>query len=253
MKKIYLGSVSMEKNRWAPGKIPTFNVSEFTKRAIADGFYGIELWEHHYTLASAEEKEKLASCGIPFIFNCYTSFAQPDEEEFKIVADAVKALNATAVKFNLDSAEKADVAYQLENLKRFSELLPEGVKLLSECHGGTVMETPEAAGEIFEKLDKERFGAIIHMSTDDELIDRCYAAYGERICHIHCAYRGVESSGDVMLMNDGSGYVESKLNYLMSKGFDGTLTIEFVKFESTPEAHYENAVKDLNYLNTIYK
>ena len=80
MKKIYLGTVSMEKNRWEPGRVPTFNVSDFIDRAMADGFDGIELWEYHYTHASDEEKAKLVASKVPFIFNSYTSFVERDEE-----------------------------------------------------------------------------------------------------------------------------------------------------------------------------
>ncbi len=256
MKRIYLGTVSMEKNRWAPGRVPTFNVSDFVGRAMADGFYGIELWQYHYTSASEEEKAKLAQSGIPFIFNCYTSFVERNDEEFKKIADAVKALGAKAMKFNLgpSNADNINILSQLDNLNRLAELLPADVMMLCECHGGTIMELPEEAGEIFAWLDKRRFGAIIHMAADKDFIDRCYAAYGERIWHIHCAYKGADPEGaEFIPMDDGTGHVKDKLDYFVSKGFDGSLNVEFVKFEETPEAHYENAVRDLKYLSTIYK
>lgn len=256
MKKIYLGTVSMEKNRWEPGRIPTFNVSDFVDKAMADGFDGIELWQYHYTCASDEEKAKLAASGIPFIFNSYISLVERDDELFKEIGDAVKAIGAKAIKFNLGPswADEIDVPAQIENLKRFSEYLPADVKMLSECHPNTVMEVPEAAGEIFAKLDKERYGAIIHLATENDFIDRCYAAYGDRICHIHCAYKGTDTEGTgFRAMNDGTGYVEDKLNYFISKGFNGSLNIEFVKFEDTAEAHYAHAVEDLKYLRTLYK
>lgn len=256
MKQIYLGTVSMEKNRWEPGRIPTFNVSDFVDKAIADGFYGIELWEYHYTHASDEEKAKLAASGIPFIFNSYMSLEQRNDEVYKEIGDAVKAIGAKAIKFNLGKSYDCipDIPAQIENLKRFSSYLPDDVKLLSECHPNTVMEVPEAAGEIFAKLDKERYGAIIHLSTAKDFIDRCYAAYGDRICHIHCAYKGEGGTGTGFKpMDDGTGYVEDMINYYVSKGFNGSLNIEFVKFEDTAEAHYEHAVKDMKYLSTIYK
>lgn len=246
----------MEKNRWAPGRVPTFNVSDFIDKAKADGFDGIELWQYHYTLASDEEKAKLAASGIPFIFNSYISLVERNDELFKEIGDAVKALGAKAIKFNLGPSyvDEINVPEQIENLKRFSEFLPADVKLLSECHGNTVMEVPEEAGEIFAKLDKERYGAIIHLASENDFIDRCYAAYGDRICHIHCAYQvETENGKEFAAMNDGSGYVEDKINYFVNKGFNGSLNIEFVKFEDTAEAHYEHAVDNMKYLRTLYK
>lgn len=257
MKKIYLGTVSMEKNRWEPGRVPTFNVSDFIDKALADGFDGIELWEYHYTKASDEEKAKLAASGVPFIFNSYLSFVERNEEAFKEIAEAVKTLGATAIKFNLGPSwvEEIDVPSQIENLKYFASLLPENVKLLCECHGNTVMEVPEDAGKVFDELDKERFGAIIHLATENDFIDRCYASYGERLCHMHCAYTTENEKGEkeFSAMDDGTGFVEDKINYYIGKGFDGTLTIEFVKFEDTAEAHYKHAVENMKYLRKLYK
>lgn len=256
MKEIYLGTVSMEKNRWEPGRIPTFNVSDFIEKAKSDGFYGIELWQYHYTLASDEEKAKLAAADIPFFFNTYLSLEEYDEKTYKEIADAVKAVKAKGVKFNFGRSYDCvpDIPKQLENLKRLTDMMPDYTKMLCECHANTVMEVPETAGEIFAKLDKDRYGAIIHLATDIEFADRCYAAYGDRICHIHCAYKGTDTSGTGFKpMNDGTGYVENMINYYVGKGFNGSLAMEFVKFEDTAEAHYIHAVEDMKYLSTLYK
>jgi len=251
MKKIYLSTVALEKNRWAPGRTPTFQVSDFLSRIKNDGFYGVELWQYHYTLANDEEREKLAASDVPFFFNTYISIEKRDDELFKSIGNAVKAIGATAVKYNFGRNYDVipDVDQQIENLKRLTEYMPDNVKMLCECHANSVMEVPEDAGEIFNKLDKERFGAIIHLETDSEFADRCFECYGDRIWHIHCAYKGGETA--FKPMDDGSGNVEKLLNYYASKGFDGSFALEFVKFEETAQQHYENAINDLKFLNTI--
>lgn len=249
MSEIYLGTICMEKNRWAEGRNPTYAVSDYVKKAIDDGFYGMELWQYHYTLATEEEREKLKASGIPFVFNTYISFEKRDDETFKLIGDAVKALGAKAIKYNLGplNAENINISAQIENLKRFAEYLPPDVKLLSECHGNTVMEEPEMAAEILSKLDKERYGAMIHLKTELDFADRCYAAYGDRIWHIHCAnYKGWDIG--FVHINDGTDFAESYINYHKSKGFNGSFTIEFVNFEDTPEAHYKNAVNDMKHI-----
>lgn len=254
MKKIYLGTIALEKNRWAKGRNPSFNVSDFIPNLKDDGFYGMELWEYHYTLATDEEKAKLAECDIPFYFNTYISIEKRNDELFKSIGDAVKAIGATAVKFNFSRNWGEDiptVSTQLENLKRFTDFLPADVKMLCECHANTVMEVPEDAGEIFAKLDKEKYGAIIHFETDTELADRCFESYGDRICHMHCQYKG--GAPGFQSMDDGTGKAEHLVNYYKNKGFDGTMAIEFVKFEESAEQHYENAKKELKYLRKFYK
>lgn len=254
MEKIYLGTVALEKNRWAKTKTPSFNVSDFIPMLKDDGFYGLELWEYHYTLATDEEKAKLAESGIPFYFNSYISIGKRDDELFKSIGDAVKAIGATAVKFNFSrnwGEDIPEISDQIENLKRLTDFMPDNVKMLCECHPNTVMEVPEDAGEVFAKLDKEKYGAIIHLETDKAFADRCFDSYGDRIWHIHCQYKG-DSKG-FQPMDDGTGKAEQLLNYYKSKNFNGTMAIEFVKFEDTAEAHYENAKNELKYLNKIYK
>lgn len=252
MNKIYLGTICMEKNRWADGRMPTYPVSDYINRAIGDGFYGMELWQYHYTLATEAEREKLSASGVPFIFNSYISFEERNDEEYAQIAQAVRSLGATAVKYNLGAtgAVKSDILKQIENLKRFAELLPTETRLLSECHANTVMEKPEMAAEIFSKLDKDRFGAIIHLKTDIEFAEKCYEAYGDRIWHIHCAnYKGWDEGYDHI--NDGTDFAKKNIAYHKGKGFTGNFTVEFVKFEETPEAHYENAVNDMRHIKTF--
>lgn len=254
MNKIYLGTICMEKNRWAEGRMPTYTVSGYINRAIDDGFYGMELWEYHYTLASDEEREKLRAANIPFIFNSYISFEKREDKEFEKIAEAIKGIGAKKVKYNLGpkDAEGADIPLQIENLKRFADLLPDDVVLLSECHGGSVMEEPEMAAEILSKLDKARFGAMIHLQTNPDFADKIYAAYGDRIRHIHCAnYKGWDEG--FVHINDGTDFAEKYIAYHKGKGFNGDFTIEFVNFEDTPEEHYINAVNDMKHIRRFLK
>lgn len=254
MNKIYLGTICMEKNRWAEGRMPTYAVSDYIKRAIDDGFYGMELWEYHYTLTTDAEREKLRAANIPFIFNSYTSFEKRDDAEFKKIADAIKGIGAKKLKYNLGliNAENVDISAQIDNLKRFADLLPDDVVLLSECHAGSVMEEPEMAAEILSKLDKDRFGAMIHLQTNIDFADKIYAAYGDRIWHIHCAnYKGWDEG--FVHINDGTDFAERYIAYHKNKGFTGDFTIEFVNFEDTPEEHYINAVNDMRHIKTFLK
>lgn len=254
MSEIYLCSVALEKNRWAPGRMPSFQVSDLIPDILNGGFDGIELWQYHYTNASGEEKEKLSESSVPFYLGTYVSLVNRNDDSYKALGAAAKAIRAKGFKFNFGKKPEEgviDYSAQLENLKYLAECLPNYTKLLCECHAGTIMEIPEIAGEVFSKLDKERFGAIIHLETAKDFADKCFDYYGDRICHIHCQHR---NGGDSLIpMDDGTGNVKDLIDYYSSKGFNGTYAIEFVKFEDNATAHLKHAIKDARFLNTLIK
>lgn len=254
MSKIYLGSIAMEKNRWAPGRIPTYNVSDYLKRAVEDGFAGIELWENHYYLASDEEKKKLTSSGTEFIFNSYFNLAEGTKDDFKAAAEAINALGAVAVKYNFAhidyGVDENALMKQRDTLLYFAEMISPDVKLLCECHGWTAMEVPERAAKVFDTLD-ERFGAIVHLSAEHDSIKNCFECYKERIWHVHTA--ASKPKGVFVHLEDIADIVEVNLNYMLSEGFSGTMTTEFIKEADDMDSYYKNALADLKYINSIYK
>ena len=255
MSSIYLGSIAMEKNRWAPGRVPTYKVSEYAKRAVTDGFAGVELWENHYHLADDSDMKALQSSEVEYVFNTYFNLAEGFGDEIKAVADAVNSLDAVGVKYNFAHIDygvdqKALTALR-DTLLRFADMLSPKVKLLCECHAWTAMEVPERAAGVFETLD-ERFGAIVHLAGDRNLLENCFECYGERICHIHTA-ASLPEGGGFTYLESMAKQIEPNMIYILSKGFNGTMTTEFIADADNMEKYYENALKDLNYLKTIYK
>lgn len=246
MGKIYLGSIALEKNRWAPGRVPTYLVSDYVQRAKEDGFAGIELWQYHYLSADAEEKKRLIDSDTEFIFNSYLTLKDGLTDDLRKTAEAITQLNAVALKYNFAHTDYGtgpeEIKSQKETLLRFADLLPEKTKLLCECHAYTLGEVPERMQEVFQGLD-ERFGAIIHLVTQQDFAKRCFDSYGDRICHIHSAYSVPEVG--FQLLESNADVMKSHLQYYKSRGFDGTVTIEFVKNADSPEEYYENAKKDL--------
>ncbi len=253
MSKIYLGSIALEKNRWSNGKVPTYKVSEYVKKAADDGFDGVELWENHFMLADNAEKKRLAFADCEYIFNSYLNLKNGVTDEMKSVAEAISLLNATAVKYNFSSTEDvkstADIDFQTETLIRFSEMIPKETKLLCECHQWTIAENPLQAASLFCGLDS-RFGAIIHLVTARDFAEECFNCYGNRICHIHSAYP-VEKGCYNALAESGE-MLGDNLKYFISRGFCGTITVEFTKDAATADEYYKNAVEDLKYLRKIY-
>lgn len=246
MKKVYLGSIALERNRWEPGRIPTYLVSDFAQRAKDDGFDGIELWQYHYLSADARERKKLLDLEISFIFNSYLSLADGVTDAVKDTAEAICQLRAEAVKYNFGPSQPEhdplELQKQTDTLLRFADMLPENVKLLCECHAGSIGEDPARMAEIFAKLD-ERFGAIIHLMTPMDFAKQCFDCYGDRICHIHSSYALPDLGFQCLAGAEAA--VREHYQYYISRGFKGTVTVEFTQDASSPEQYYYNALKDL--------
>lgn len=243
--KVFLTTVAMEKNRWST-KQPSFEVSAFVNRALADGFDGIELWENHYLLANEDEKQRLRDCGVPLIYNSYLRFDQGITESFRRAAEAVADLKAQAVKFNL---EKSDMPpeEQLETLKAFAAMLPPHVKLLSECHPNTRMEEATDARAILEQLPADRYGAIVHLAPEKGDNARRFELYGSRICHLHTQLRK-PGTNERTRLDAQPGLARDHCRALKAWGFEGTVSVEFTQDGQTPEETYENCVADLRFI-----
>ena len=243
--QVYLATVAMEKNRWST-KQPSFEVSGFIDRALADGFEGIELWENHYLLADEAEKQRLRDSGVPLIYNTYLRFDQGVTEQFHKVAEAVAALKAHAVKFNIEKAA-LPLEEQLKTLEAFAAMLPAEVKLLSECHPNTRMEEAEDALAVFEQLPKERYGAIVHLAPVTGDNARRFELYGKQIIHLHTQLRK-PGTNDRTRLDEQPGVARDYFRALKAWGFDGSVSVEFTLDGQTPEETYENCVADLHFI-----
>lgn len=260
--KIYLSSVAIEKNRWDPERKPTIEASCMIQRALEDGFDGIELWENHYLMAGNDEKRRLEKFGSIAVFNTYAKFEHGMTDELRRVADAVFALNAGGVKFNLgktdgnlnNSYSQKDISEMLNTLMAFADLLPKGTRLLSECHNGSAMQKAEDAHAIFNQLDN-RFGAIVHLPSDSFELRKKIAYYGDKICHIHTQYRANpfapwpdEPFEPLIKVAEKMKF---NLDMLRACNYIGSASIEFCAGSADPESCYEGALADLRYLRSL--
>ena len=142
---IYLGTVLLEPNRWSPGKLPSFKVSEWSAAIKQAGFDGLELWENHAALADEAERQALATGPTPVcLLNTYAGFANADHAAREQAVSLAQRFKVSGVKFNF-GRDPALVSEYLANLRQWAERLPPQTRLLCECHGQTVLEEPEAA------------------------------------------------------------------------------------------------------------
>jgi sugar phosphate isomerase/epimerase len=250
---IYLGSILLEPNRWSEKREPSYRVSEWVDRIRGAGFEGIELWENHYYMADEKEREALeSSSSFIEIFNNYTGFSDEFGESRRMASDAVRKLEAGGTKFNIGNNE-GDWDLYVKTVNDWGLQLPEGTRVLCECHPNTLVETPEGAAKAFSEWSDNRFEAIVHpFNKDEAALKAWFEALGPRITHLHTQMRGAKDFEAFCRIEDRAEKAKTAIKIMKDYGFRGTITIEFAKGtrteNDTPEYLFENACADLAFI-----
>jgi sugar phosphate isomerase/epimerase len=226
--QVLLGTVAIEPNRWGmakPDGAPVTVVSEWLDAIAAAGFDGLELWERHATWVDAGEVDKIAAGPIPVvIFNGYALWDDPDPGAREATAAWVRRFGATGVKFNLGNDPSARDAY-VERLRRFHEQVDPSVRLLCECHEGTLADDPAIAAGIFDAVaSRERLQAIVHLHRKPHGVAAFMDGYGDRVGHVHVQLAEEGPDTDPAALADD---LREGVELLRSFGFAGSWTIEF--------------------------
>lgn len=248
---VLLGTVAIEPNRWGmvrDGGFPVTVVSEWLPAIAAAGFDGLELWERHATFVDEAEVERIAGGPVPVVvFNGYALWDDPDPVARDETARWVHRIGATGVKFNVGNDSDSRDAY-VERLRRFDEQVDPGVRLLCECHPGTLAEDPAVATAMFDAVaPSTRLQAIVHLGRTPGAGTAAFLdGLGDRVGHVHLQLpdEGPDTDPGALAADLRTG-----VELLRSFGFDGSWTIEFSHGRMTErdEAGYilEWATRDL--------
>ncbi|WP_419924144.1 sugar phosphate isomerase/epimerase family protein [Candidatus Poriferisocius sp.] len=227
--QIYLGTVAIEPNRWGlaePGGNPLTRVSEWLSAIGEAGFDGLELWERHARSAPDEELDALLASELPIeILSCYTSWDEPDDADRAETAAWIERVGAQGVKFNVGS-DTDSIAEYTERLRRFEAEVPDGARLLCECHFGTVAEDPAVARDMFDAIaGADRLGAIVHVHpmARDEWSEPL-GVLGDRVRHVHVQVAEVAQSTSA---DELSEMLRPAADAISAASPNATWTIEF--------------------------
>lgn len=244
-----ISSVCLERNRWS-SRNPSFAVSDWLPRFVADDFDGVELWENHYLAADASEQERLAdSAQLLPLYNSYVGFGDDASAAREQTAAAITRLGPAAVKYNLGS-DPAECERYGRNLLDWAEQLPRACRLLCECHEGTVLARIEDAVAFLEPLDPARFGVIVHPLGDPEGVAAWFDALGPRIQHLHLQMRSPAMDPTVAANRER---MDACFEVVKAHGFSGGASIEFTRGigrDEDIETVYANACIDRDYCRT---
>ncbi len=249
---VYLASIALEPQRWS-SRTPSYRVSRWYRSIFEAGFDGIELWEYHYTLASAQERASLDAgaqrpsvTGMP-VFNTYHRPYISSPEDWQSVFSACTRLGAGMVKFNLGGDPEREQEYR-DALSEILRIKPAAVTLLCECHPGTIVEQPDSAARFF---DDERFsdiGFIVHpFLIGNPKLKKWIDALGAGIMHVHTQMR--DESGNMIPLSTRPEYIRGQLETLFESGYRGGISVEFVEGTKSerdePSYLFESAKADL--------
>lgn len=256
MTEILLGSIALEPNRWSlvdPDRRATITLSEWLDPAADAGFDGVELWEPH--LREADDAEVAAVLGhrLPVrVFNTYVGFDDPDDTDRDEAAAWIRRSGAPMAKWNTGpERDPAALTAYGERLARWAATLP-GVTLACECHDGSAMDDPSAAALVLAAGGPpETVRAMLHTNDGAERIREKFAAYGDRITHVHVNHldRGAPPLTEIR------DELAATVSLLGELGFAGSYTIEFVHGLGTdddrPERLLRQAAADLAVLREL--
>ena len=236
---IYLATVLLEKNRWN-SREPSFKVSDWAQRIVDAGFDGIELWENHLLLADRAEWDALRNgpVSVP-ILNTYCGFDDDSADARSASAELARHLDVGAVKFNFGN-DPAQVDAYRRNLMAWRDELPDGCRLLCECHANTVLEDLDKAPTVLAPI-MDQVEIIVHGFVGDDETDlvQRIECFGSAITHVHSVLTE-------------KGCAPRRVEILKDAGFSGTFSIEFcygvIENVQDVKQLLATATEDLNYL-----
>jgi hypothetical protein len=270
---IYFATICIEPNRWSEGREPAVEVSAWIERALDDGFDGVELWENHWCLASPAERTRLesladgplagesatgetagdhavspASCILSTYFSFDRARIPTGVQEPQQILRAMNALQCGGIKFNVGKQNDSWDEYVRESKRWLPQFAAAGaggrVRLICECHGGTVLERPESADRYCASLGDTAIEYVVHPISDESL--ERWLETG-RVGHLH-----IQSRSD-RLRN--VPHAAERIEKALDGAPGASLSVEFSEGVGargeTPERIYSAALDDLRFVKKI--
>ena len=183
------------------------------------------------------------------VFNSYCTFDDDGAPGRQRAAALVREFGASGVKFNFGN-DPARVADYVRNLRAWAAALPDGCRLLCECHGGTVLETPAQAARLLAPV-ADRVEIIVHaFAGERDTLQAWLDLFGPSVTHVHVA--GRRGNWPMLRLCDMEEEARARLAMLRAAGFSGTWTVEFTGgvAQGVEDKHalLANAAADLAFL-----
>jgi len=274
MMRILLNSIALDPHRWQKGKIAHFPLSSLLSPIAESGFHFIEVWQYHISRENENSVHRILdlgdSLGVSFpIVGAYPQLHLSGDERnreldrFKRIIEFARILRTRIVK--IFAGSKGTEELDGKEYKRSVEFLQQMIDLAAatdltitgELHRKTLLDSIASTRELLATLNTTDF-RICYQPFDFRATERAvtdYAALADVVAHVH--YQGRRSGKFESLEKSDIDYA-LLTRELINHGFDGYVSIEFVK-DCAPEKHEHfdlqtvlaNAIKDREYLAAV--
>lgn len=243
--ELALNTIALEPNRWGKDKSHTRGLEELFPLVTRAGYKACEIWQHHLTnrcqdddpeLAAEARRNGLHVAAIGAYPILHLQDAERGAEMSRLVrlldaadlfgAEIVKVFCGRTASENLSADDRSrSIAFLNELLDRGRD---HGVLITAETHANTLADSADACLALIADLDSDRFKlcfqpfAMLDTAQTLAEFDRLKA----HVAHIHLQARGEDG---FCLMKDSPLDHRALLRAIRESGFDGLLSVEFVK------------------------
>ena len=170
-------------------------------------------------------------------YGSYFNSTESDYIKWKEICEIAKEMDASSVRIWLGKKDSEKTSHSeyltlIENTKIMCDIAAEyGLIVSPECHDNTFNNNTDAILRFRKDLQRENFktyfqSRYFRMKYDIDRIDRTF----DFILNVHISYRDLKK--EQMFKKKNRHYIDTLLNKLKNKSFDGIVMVEFVDFDS---------------------
>ena len=244
MPQLLLNTIALDPNRWTADKQPHTDLSAVLPAVVAAGFRALEVWQYHLSTLDAAGLEVLVTTArnlgveapIVGVYPALDLEGEARERQWDEVARTVRraerlgtrAVKMFAGRLGSDVASAAEVERSVAFARRLVGLAADhGMTLIAEAHPDTLCDGVPATRRFLDAVGSDVgvcYQPYDFASTARTVAD--YRALRDRVVHVHLQGR---RDGEMSLLEDADVDYSVFLGALAADGFEGALSIEFVK------------------------
>ncbi len=243
--QLALNTITFEPKRWMPDKSHARPIEEALQCVSRAGYDATEIWQHHLTNRPSADvpgiAELLRSLGIKTaavggypLLHLSGADRQEEMDRIKRVMDDCCTLGSPLLKIFTGRVASDDITPEQRGLSMafLRELLDEaasrGLTVTSETHGRTLTDNVSAAESVLSELGADNFKICFQPFdlADTERAVRDFDSLAAHVAHVHLQAR---DDNGFCLMKDAPMDFRAFVGHLKKSGFDGLLSVEFVK------------------------
>ncbi|GAB5535870.1 MAG: hypothetical protein Rubg2KO_21190 [Rubricoccaceae bacterium] len=274
MPSLLLNTIALDPNRWTPTKQPFTHLETVLNRVVDAGFRQLEVWQYHLSTLDPAAVDALVAearrLGVTApIVGVYPSLhlegaaREKQWNELATTIERAQRLGTRAVKMfagslGSDEASAADVERSIAFTRELIGLAAEHrMTLTAEAHPDTLCDSPEATLAFLDVVGDGTLAVCFQpydfASTRQTVAD--YRTLRQHVVHVHLQGR---RNDQMCLLEDADVDYSVFLNELATDGFEGALSIEFVKGCVVPhpanfdlELVLSNARRDADFVASV--